>query len=431
MGILSWITGRAKPQPATRDITYSTGLACGLIETPTLSGVHVTAETALGVSAVWAAVNAISQTFAKLPLILYRHGDNGERDRAEQHDLYDLLAHSPNEEQTRCVFWQTFIANALLFGNGYAEVVRSPGDGRPESLWLIDPRICDPARDKRGRLVYVVRTPGGEVTLDAADVLHVPGLTCPDGSTGYHLLKTAREVLGFTIACDRFGSAYFGNSAKVGGVLEHPGSLSDNARENLRKSWNAAYQGVTKTGTVALLEEGTKFSPFTISNEAGQYDETRRFQIAEVSRLFNISPVHLHELGRATWGNLTTLQTEFWNVSCHAWAEKTDTEIEKKLLTQRERGRYYVEFLADTLLRGDITTRITNYSAGIAAGFYTVAEVRQWENLPALPEPEDNVLGETPEDEPTEEQPGDVGTGDTQLPDDQGSDQQQGGTDGN
>jgi HK97 family phage portal protein len=425
MNPFRWFKSKPTEQ---RALTYNAGLAAGLYDLPTRSGVNVTGEAALGVSAVWCAVKVISESIGSLPLVLYVKTPDGNRDRAEDHTLAPILDNEPNPECTARVFWETFVSHCLLWGNGFIEVQRSKG-GKPVALWLVHPRYVQVMRDSdTGGMVYRVNIPvggagepgqvGHTVELQQADVIHVPGLS-PDSQIGYNLLRIARENIGYSLALDRFGQSYFGNMANVGGVLSHPGTLSDAARENIRRGWQASYQGVEKTGTTALLEEGMTYTPRNISNEAGQYDESKARAVVDVCRLFNISPVKVHELGRATWGNLAALNTDFWGTTCRPWAEKIEAELERKLLNPGERRTLYVEFLADTLLRGSVADRYANYAIGLTAGFLTVDEVRAWENLPPLPEEaEDDLSQEDGEgegeqgnggDKPDDQQPPEAG----------------------
>jgi hypothetical protein len=68
------------------------------------------------------------------------------------------------------------------------------------------------------------------------------------------------------------------------------------------------------------------------------------------------------------------------------WGRMWEGELNKKLLAPSERNSHYFETSFEGLLRGDETTRYSNYRIGIEAGFLTVAEVRQRENLPELPD---------------------------------------------
>ena len=69
----------------------------------------------------------------------------------------------------------------------------------------------------------------GDITLRQEDVLHIPGLGF-DGLIGYSPIAMARNAVGMTMACEKYGASFFANGANPGGVLEHPGVLKDPAK---------------------------------------------------------------------------------------------------------------------------------------------------------------------------------------------------------
>ena len=64
------------------------------------SGVAVTADTAMRMSAVYACITIISESIASLPLILYRRDGEEGKSRATEHPLYALLHDMPNPDMT-------------------------------------------------------------------------------------------------------------------------------------------------------------------------------------------------------------------------------------------------------------------------------------------------------------------------------------------
>lgn len=369
-----------------RSITWDQLYNAGAIQSPTLSGVGVNELTALGIPALWCGLRAISEAVGSLPLITYRKTDQG-RDRAEDHPLYALLHDAPNPEMTAPVFKEALMFCALLYGNAYAEVERD-GGGRPVNLWPMHPNAVKVQREGR-RLRYLVRDDQGEISLNPEDVLHVPGLQDGTG-VGYSLLQVARETLGYSIAVSRFGSAWFGNAARMSGALSTPGQLSDVARENLRRSWQQLHSGPENAGSVAVLEEGLTWQSFQATNDQSQFMEVTTFLVGEVARLLNISPAKLQDLaGTSQYGTLETLATDFVQTTLRPWLVKFEAEYNRKLLALEERGTIYVEHLVDSLLRADTTSRFQTYAVAIQNKWMTVDEVRQRENLPPLPpEPE-------------------------------------------
>ena len=118
-------------------------------------------------------------------------------------------------------------------------------------------------------------------------MLHIPGLGF-DGLVGYSPIAMAKNAIGLAIATEEYGAKFFANGATPGGVLEHPNVVKD--PERVRASWNAAFGGSANANKVAVLEEGMKYTPISISPEQAQFLETRKFQINEIARIFRVPP---------------------------------------------------------------------------------------------------------------------------------------------
>lgn len=354
---------------------------------PTSTGVAVTEQTALNYSAVWAAVSLISSQVASLPLILYKRLPNGGKDRMARHPLHWLLHDEPNSEMTSFVFRETLTAHVLSWGNGYAEIERD-GAGRPIGLWPLTPDRVTPVRDKRTlALKYHVTDPNGgqAALLDPQDMLHIPGLGF-DGTVGYDVISKARESIGVGMATERFGGAFFGNGATFGGVLEHPGKLSPAAQKLLTDQIEAKHGGLSKAHRFIILQEAMKYTQLGVPPEAAQFLESRKFQVIEVCRWFNIPPHKLRDLERATFSNIEQQAIEFVTDTLRPWLIKWEQEIQRKLIPRLEQGIQFAEHLVDGLLRGDIASRYAAYAVGRQWGWLSPDDVRERENMNPLPD---------------------------------------------
>ena len=222
----------------------------------TASGVAVSDEAALRYGAVLACVRVLSESVASLPLHLYErvemHGQEGKR-RASSHPLYQVLHVMANPEQSAFELWEMAMVHLLLRGNFYAEIVPD-GRGDVAELWPIPPQRVTPRREPRTqRIVYDVDLPGGTRTLNADMVLHVPAMRV-QGLRGLGMVGQAREAIGLGLAAETYGATVFSNGAVPGGVLEHPGQLSDPAYVRLQESWANRHQGLSNAQRLAILE---------------------------------------------------------------------------------------------------------------------------------------------------------------------------------
>jgi HK97 family phage portal protein len=375
-----------------RDLTASS--FGGLFGITTKSGITVNESSALALSTLWRAARVVSETIGTMPLKVYTKTADG-RDEARDSSYWHLLHDEPNPDMSSVDFLSLLMWQAVLYGNGFAEIVRD-GSGQVTSLFPIPAWTVNVGKwtvkrvDKYGREVevletcYKVSTDQGELILPASDVLHIKGPS-PDGSCGYRLVQLARESLGYSMALDAFGASYFGNSCKVGGVLSTAGMLSDQARDNIREGWIASYSGVDNAGKVPVLEEGLVYTPFEVSNESGQYLENRQHQIYEVCRWVGVDPIFVYEYGRATWNNAEAQTRNFLQFSLNVWLRKLECEIARKIIRDTD---VYAEFVRESVIQMDAKTQSEVWKTGVEAGWYTPNEVRKWLNLPPLPEPQ-------------------------------------------
>ena len=329
------------------------------------AGKRVTDRTALQHIAVYACVRVLSEAIAQLPLHVYKYNDKG-KERVPKHPLYFLLHDQPNPEMTSFVFRETLMSHLLIYGNAYAQIIRN-GRGDVLGLYPLMPDKMKVDRDEKNRLIYIYSrydeaNPNlkeqGDIILYADEVLHIPGLGF-DGLVGYSPIALAKNAIGISIACEEYGASFFGNGASPSGVLEHPGVIKN--PERVRDAWQRAYGG-RNAHKVAVLEEGMKFTPIAIPNNEAQFLETRKFQIEEIARMYRV-PLHMiGDLDHATFSNVEHLSLDFVKYSLDPWIVRWEQSLQKALLSDSEKGQYFVKFNVDGLLRGDYASRMQGYA---------------------------------------------------------------------
>lgn len=352
--------------------------------TPTTSGVSITPSNSLTLSAVWCAVQVISQTVALLPLQLCRRTKDGGREVANDHYLSKLIRRRPNRQTSWFTFRETKQAHCLTYGNGYSEIERDNA-GRVKALWQITPDCMQPELTDSGDVIY--QYDGGSKTLQANEVLHIPGLGF-DGLVGYSPIRMARESLGLAASAEKYGASFFGNSARPSGLLIVKGLLPKNAKDSMREEWQDIHgEGdPTKKNRVAILQGGADFKPLTFPPEEAQFLETRKFSVTEVARWFNLPPHMLKDLERATYSNIEEQGRDFLTYTLLAWLERWTQELNFKLLSDEEQEEYYFHFVVDGLLRANIEKRYKAYAVGRQWGWFSANDIRRLEDLPPIPD---------------------------------------------
>jgi HK97 family phage portal protein len=190
--------------------------------------------------------------------------------------------------------------------------------------------------------------------------------------------------VGLVLAVEEFSARFFGNGARPGGILEHPGVLKD--PEKLRKQWEEVYRGVENSHKVAVLEEGMKYHEIGIPPEDAQFLQTRKFQISEICRIYRVPPHLIGDLEHATFSNIENQSIEFAVHTIRPWLVRWEQTIHKYLLTPSERKKYFAKFTIDGLLRGDFKTRIEGYTIGRQNGWYSANDIRELEDINPISE---------------------------------------------
>ena len=353
------------------------------------SGTNVNERSAMQMTAVYACVRVLAESLASLPLHLY-YRNGSSREKAEEHPLFFLLHDEPNPEMTSYVFRETLMTHLLLFGNAYAQILRN-GKGEVLGLYPLMPNRVRVERDDSGRLYYRytrfdTEPPtmnNDQVILTPQEVLHIPGLSY-DGLVGFSPIAACRNAVGAGIAAETYSSRFFANGAAPSGVLEHPGLIRN--PEKLRESWNAAYGGSRNAGKVAILEEGMKFTPVSISPQDAQLLETRKFTVEEICRIFRVPPHLVQNLDRATFNNIEQMSIDFVMYSLMPWLVRWEQSMSKALLSREDKKQYEIRFNVDGLLRGSHKERYEAYAVGINNGFLCPNDVRRLENMDVIPD---------------------------------------------
>ena len=390
MGILSGLfRSRDKPTDRTAGSSYSFFLG------GTASGKYVTERSAMQMTAVYCCVRILSEAVARLPLQFYRYTDDGGKERAVEHALYFLLHDEPNPEMTSFIFRETLMTHLLLWGNAYSQIIRN-GKGEVVALYPLMPDRMKVDRDEHGRLYYEytvydsddvdgrkgTNKVGRTVRLQPHDVLHIPGLGF-DGLVGYSPIAMAKNAIGLAIATEEYGSKFFANGAAPSGVLEHPGTIKDPSK--VRESWQATFGGSGNANKIAVLEEGMKYTPISISPEQAQFLETRKFQIDEIARIFRVPPHMIGDLEKSSFNNIEQQSLEFVKYTLDPWVSRWEQAMVRALLTPDEKKKYFFKFNVDGLLRGDYQSRMNGYATARQNGWMSANDIRELENLDRIP----------------------------------------------
>jgi HK97 family phage portal protein len=268
----------------------------------------------------------------------------------------------------------------LLIWGRHASYIERDGNGKITALWPLRPDLFYwEIRD--GKMWFWVSTIDGIPQQFWEDeILYIPGLT-REGYNAYSPIALHRETIGLSKALEVFGAKFFGNSATTGGFLKHPGNLSKEAGERLKESFEARHRGLDTAHRIAVLEEGMDYMPTTVDPEKSQFVLTRQFQRSDLAGLWRVPPHKIGDLSRSTNNNIEHQDLEFLRDCIAPWLTCIEQACNRSLLLPREKGRLFVEFDINGMMRGDTVARMAYCNGMFQTSAFSPNDILEYNGL--------------------------------------------------
>jgi HK97 family phage portal protein len=341
----------------------------------TVAGVAVSPEASLQCSGILAAVKVVSESVASLPLHLYERTPDGKK-IAEEHPLYDVLAHAPNDWMTAYEFKELMQSWRMLWGVGYAQI--KPGRrGAVDQLIPLHPSRMKPERLKNGKLRYAYQEPEKPTPtyFRQDEVFAYRGLS-PDGVNCYVPTTLMRDAIGLARATELHSSAFFGHGARAGTVIENDQPLKPETLQRLREQWNDLHgRGPQNAYKTAVLPHGSHVKELSVNNDTNRLIETRRYQLEEVGRAFRVPAYMLGDMTKSSYSSVEQQAIDFVTFTLVPDLRRFEAACRRDLVVDDK--RYFAQFDVSALLVGDFTARASFLREMWNLGVFSTNEVRQ------------------------------------------------------
>lgn len=340
---------------------------------------NVTEESAMQISAVWAAVQLKSSVLSSLSLHFYEKTGEGRKEIPD-HNLAQLFSGKVNRYQTRVEFFETLGLNLYLTGNFYGRIQR-----QGNKILSIMPLMSSQMEVEllpNGTIVYTY-TDGVNVNAYSADsIWHVKLLG--NGVKGMSPIQYAKNAISTAILAEEWAGNTVGNAGKPSGVLSYDKLLTKEQRVQLKEKFQDLQEGSNET--LMVLEAGMKYDKVSMSPQEVQLLDSRRFQIEDIARFFNVPSVMINDTsGSTVWGSgIEQIITGWYKLGFRPELERLETSIVSHLLPVNERSKISVEFDFEELLRTDFKTRVETGTRAVGSGLMTRNEWRRREWLPVV-----------------------------------------------
>lgn len=324
---------------------------------------------AMKLSAVYCAVNQISNSVAMLPFEITKW-ENGSKKKVRG-SLYDLLNLKPDGNHTHFMFMKQLVESVILKGNGYAYIQRDE-QLNVIGLQYINQDYVTVMPQPNGTIKYLVA--GMQSAVDAVNMIHLY-MHCDEQGNGISLIKYAVNTLDSNASAEKQAQNYFSNGGSLNGILQASATLTKEQKGQIKDSWNQAFTGEGKSG-VAILPQGLEYKPISVNPADQQLLESREFGIIEIARWFCIPPSKLMYWKDTSYNALEYAQLIYLTDTVLPYTEMILNEFNTKLFKPSQIGKMSIGFDYSKILIADTASRAKYFSDCLKNGILTINEVR-------------------------------------------------------
>lgn len=324
-------------------------------------------------SVVFGCVNRRASTVGQLPLKVYNK-DGSSRTEATDNIYYPLLTKRPNGFQTPFQFWHWIVRQVDLYGNAYVKRIRN-GMGQTIELFPLTPGTVVVGINKdTGKPIYKI---DGVPYHDQA-IVHFKGYSV-DGLTGLSVVEQFRTLLDGYATLETAGTDIARNAAKSPNVVTHPANLKEDELKKLKAGWDTGFRGANAGKTAWLPNTfDVKTIPNGLTAQDAQYIEQKKFSAQRIcSDIFGVPQHMLGLTSNPTYGSVEQMALEYIQYTIQPILVNFEQTINNAFFPDSDT---YVKFAVNSLLRGDVTTRINAYRFYLEHGVMTPNHINAMED---------------------------------------------------
>ena len=323
---------------------------------------------ALSQSAFFAAVNLISNSVAEMHWEVKSKQDSDIPVNFYVDHIFD------NSLLSQFMMTKNMILDVLLHGNGFAYIERDKA-GKPINLVYLPYGQCNIVYNKAtGILLYQAPAVSSSL-IEPINMIHLR-MHAIDGIEGRSIITFAKNAIKLSGSADKAATEFFNSGMTVKGILSTDSPrLTKEQRESIRSAWSESQVGAG-TG-IAVLEAGMKFNPISSNSKDSELLETRLFNVQEIARFFNISPVLLGDLSKSSYNSVEQAMIAF-TVNCLApYVINLEQELNKKLILPSDQNKFYIDIIEEDIIKTDKQAQVSYLSTLVDKGIISRNEARK------------------------------------------------------
>jgi len=314
-------------------------------------------------SAVFAATEIISNSLAELPIIVKVEGVVDS-----EHPYNHLFC---NGLMSRYMLIKQLVWDILIYNGNAFLYIKRDSRGAAKELVYCKPSTVQIYYNEQTQELYYTCNNVQTGKIQPKDMIHLYK-NSQDGVHGRSVISYAKNIFDLAKYADKTASNYYKSGCNIDGILKVSGNPSQEEIEKIRMTWRTRH-GVDGNSSLCILKGNMDYQAVGASAQDSQLLEVRNFNVTEIARFFNISPVLLGDLTKSSYSTIEASQLEFVQHTLYPYIAIFESELNRKLC---HRSNVEIDFDESFLLKTDKSVQASYLNTLVGGGILTVNEAR-------------------------------------------------------
>jgi len=320
---------------------------------------------------IYAAVNAIANNLAKVPIKLFERGTSN---LVTSGNVYQLLE-KPNPITTRLNFIKAIVVFLELYGEDFIILDNQPNTPTDvDAMWTFNPSRFTPLYNKNlGAVVGWRYQKGAKYEDFPMSRIRMSKYTNPyDDVRGMSPISAAAMGIQQDFWTSQFNANYFKEGVRLSGFVSVPTELTTEQFDRFFKQLNDKYSGYTRAHRVAILENNASFTESKMSHKDMEFSLLKKMSREEIFGVYKVNEVVLGLYDEVqSYEGIKTAHKAFWEECLMPRILHLEDFFNTDVLSVIEGGRYEIKFdLASVgALHEDYSARVTTAKSMVSIGF--------------------------------------------------------------
>ena len=287
---------------------------------------------------VYACVNKIAKTLAKVPFRIYDNSDN----LIEKGAVYELFNYV-NPLMSRFQLWEALAVFLTLKGECIL-ILDQIVNNIPQEIWVFNPDRFAYKLAADGKNIALWTYTNGIEAIDFTpdEIIYFKNFNPYHDVKGLSPVGVLTATIENEVYAQNFNNAFFKNGLGLGTVLKTEKNLTQQQIERLKEYFSQKHNSLTKAHKVAILEGGLDLAN-TINQRDAEFINSRKMNREEICSVFGVPPALVGIYEYANYANAEAQRKIFYEDTIIPLAKY----IEDKLQTDffdRFKLDYYGQF---------------------------------------------------------------------------------------